>query len=132
MECKDKNNPESSNPQIKAVERLWPFMQEEDKTKIREIIEKNQSNLHQTRQDNTHIEVKFYGNMVYKQEIREVCGIINDFQWRQHIAACRKFQGFDQLYQPYLLKNSLPKKIALLIIQKAFEDEHISVRWVRE
>ena len=61
MECKDKNNPESSNPQIKAVERLWPFMQEEDKTKIREIIEKNQSNLHQTRQDNTHIEVKFYG-----------------------------------------------------------------------
>ena len=74
------------------------------------------------------LKVPFTGSFVYKQDIREICGIDTNYRWTQHINLCRKYiPDFASAYAAYQLTNAVPRILAREIILKAYEGQEVRV-----
>lgn len=78
------------------------------------------------------IPVPALGKFVYKQDIRQVCGLVKDYRWRQHIKICLRNQVFLEAYSHYLTNNCVPREIAKMIIEKAYEGDEIKIKFIME
>ena len=74
------------------------------------------------------LKVPFTGSFVYKQDIREICGIDTNYRRTQHINLCRKYiPDFASAYVEYQLANAVPRILAREIILKAYEGQEVRV-----